>query len=46
MSKATDGSPAGLGEVGEHVERRPETLEQTLRRVLREELPKARRTKR
>ena len=27
----------------EHVERRPETLEQTLRRVLREELPKARR---
>jgi hypothetical protein len=30
----------------EHVERRPETLEQTLRRVLREELPKARRTKR
>ena len=30
----------------EHVERRPETFEQTLRRVLREELPKARRTKR
>ena len=30
----------------EHVERRPETLEQTLRRVLREELPKATRTKR
>ena len=30
----------------EHIERRPETLEQTLRRVLREELPKRRRTKR